>query len=123
MVDADYAEFLEEGSFALEQEAPEVTFDRGDRAIARLRQAKAGSPLSALRALLFGQSAPKAVPEAQPLSLFDPQLNPLQRHAVTAAVQAPEPISRAELKPQRKVVRSHLLRKTRLTPPLRARAH
>src|SRR6185295_5995082 len=58
-VDADYAEFLDEGQWNLDREAPEATFTRGEQAIARVRGAERGSPLAHMREIWFGDAEPE----------------------------------------------------------------
>ncbi|MET0388158.1 MAG: AAA domain-containing protein [Polyangiales bacterium] len=91
-VAADYAEFLDHGAFALDREAPEVSFERGSRALAALRNAKPGTRAARLRALFFGGAEIAAFP-LQPLAAeqcLDPGLNESQRAAVGLALAAPE---------------------------------
>ncbi len=91
VVEPDYGEFLEEGAFNLDREAPETTFARGVAAIARLREAPRGSRLEALRELVFGERVPTpAAPHTEPLVFFDAALDATQRLAVTLATRAPE---------------------------------
>lgn len=91
IVGSDYREFLEQGRFHLDREAPEVTFDRGDRALALVRDAaREGAPRK-WRTLLFGEAAPK--PASGPAELpryFDAGLNLPQRCAVAFALAAPD---------------------------------
>jgi ATP-dependent RNA/DNA helicase IGHMBP2 len=88
-VEADYAEFLDEGRFNLDREAPEATFTRGEQAIARFRNADKKSDLVRTRALLFGE----LVPERNPGTLADDEfldrdLDATQRDAVRHALFA-----------------------------------
>ena len=91
-VSAEYGEFLDNGVFALDREAPEISFERGARALGSLRDAKAQSSAGRLRELCFGEAAPepwpvRALPEPQ---LFDRGLNASQRAAVSFALEAPQ---------------------------------
>jgi ATP-dependent RNA/DNA helicase IGHMBP2 len=71
----------------LDVEAPESTFDRGDRAIARARAAKASAPLTAMLEVLLGVR-PATARRALPWQPFDPALDDAQRAAITAALNA-----------------------------------
>jgi ATP-dependent RNA/DNA helicase IGHMBP2 len=91
-VSADYAEFLDHGVFALDREAPEVSFERGARAVRALLEAKRDSRAGRLRALIYGGKQPQAF-VAQPLAaeqLCDRGLNEVQQEAVRFALAAPE---------------------------------
>lgn len=91
-VSAEYGEFLDNGAFALDREAPEVSFERGARAISTLLTAKAQSRAGRLRELLFGAAQPRAF-TPQPLAaelFFDQGLNAVQQAAVSFALDAPE---------------------------------
>jgi ATP-dependent RNA/DNA helicase IGHMBP2 len=76
-----------EREYALDPEAPEVTFDRGDAAIARARAAPATSDLARLRdvAALVRGARPLAPVSWEPI---DPELDPRQRDAVAAALRS-----------------------------------
>jgi ATP-dependent RNA/DNA helicase IGHMBP2 len=76
-----------EREYALDPEAPEVTFDRGDAAIARARAAPATSDLARLRdvAALVRSARPLAPVRWEPI---DPDLDPRQREAVAAALRS-----------------------------------
>ena len=88
-VSAEYGEFLEQGAFNLDREAPEATFERGAQALARWQHAARGSRLLRLRAIYFGDAAPElASKPAPPSSFFDPALDETQRAAVTLALSA-----------------------------------
>ncbi|HKP61127.1 MAG TPA: AAA domain-containing protein, partial [Polyangiales bacterium] len=91
-VDADYAEFLDEGGVNLDREAPEITFDRGAAALARLRDAKADSRAGQWREFLYGEAKPQATRRgaAPALSPFDAGLNQSQLDAVQFALDAPQ---------------------------------
>jgi hypothetical protein len=95
VVDGD-VEPLVEGRVHLDREAPEATFDRGDRAIAAARAAKAGSDLARLREVLLGVAAarfdeatpPAAAGVGGSLSRGSDELHPAQRAAVERALRA-----------------------------------
>jgi superfamily I DNA and/or RNA helicase len=93
-VSAEYGEFLDHGVFALDREAPEVSFERGARAITALLSAKAQSRAGRLRDLLFGGAPPRTSATAlQPLAaeqFLDRGLNAVQQSAVSFALDAPE---------------------------------
>lgn len=78
---------LEAGGFRLDVDAPEVTFDRGDRALTRLLAARAGTPLGFFLESIFGARAPR-FGAAVPARFFDPALNQPQREAVRRACQS-----------------------------------
>jgi ATP-dependent RNA/DNA helicase IGHMBP2 len=88
-VDADYAEFLDQGGVNLDREAPEITFDRGAAALARLRDAHSGSRAAEWREFLYGEPKPLAATSGTELRPFDSGLNPSQRQAVSFALAAP----------------------------------
>jgi ATP-dependent RNA/DNA helicase IGHMBP2 len=91
-VAADYGEFLDHGAFALDREAPEVSFDRGARAIRALRDAKTTTRAGRLRSLLFGGAELESF-VLQPIAaeaFFDQGLDDSQRAAVMFALAAPE---------------------------------
>jgi ATP-dependent RNA/DNA helicase IGHMBP2 len=72
--------------WALDAEAPEVTFDRGERALARMAAATAGSELGQLRAVLSLSRPPQlAAPRAW--TPFDARLDDRQREAVDLALR------------------------------------
>jgi ATP-dependent RNA/DNA helicase IGHMBP2 len=86
VVEGDVADRLWDGGFRLDREAPEATFERGDKALARLANAAPGSSEARLAARLFeGKLAP---PRPAELSFLDAALNPPQRSAVALAVGA-----------------------------------
>jgi ATP-dependent RNA/DNA helicase IGHMBP2 len=91
-VSAEYAEFLDHGVFALDRESPEVSFERGARALRALLDAKRDSRAGRLRALVFGGQVPKAFEPVQLSAeqLFDRGLNTVQQAAVGFALAAPE---------------------------------
>jgi predicted DNA helicase len=90
-VDADYAEFLDEGQFNLDREAPEATFTRGEQALARVRGAERGSPLARTREIWFGDAEPEhervAIDDG---AFFDRELDATQQDAVRHALGARE---------------------------------
>ncbi|MFT3924589.1 MAG: AAA domain-containing protein [Myxococcales bacterium] len=86
VVDGDVPERIWDGGFQLDREAPESTFDRGERAITRLIAARTGSPEAILReALLRGTSK---LSQASEPTFLDGELNPPQRVAVSLALAA-----------------------------------
>ncbi len=93
-VTADYGEFLEDGAVNLDREAPEITFERGFQALARLRDAKGGSRAAAWREAIYGEGpAPPEGSAKAPvdrLAPFDPGLNDSQLAAVQFALDAPQ---------------------------------
>jgi ATP-dependent RNA/DNA helicase IGHMBP2 len=88
VVDGDVADRLWDGGFRLDREAPEATFDRGDRALSRLVDARPGTHEAHLRAVLFEPKAPRI--ERRAVTFLDAHLNPPQRAAVELALGAPE---------------------------------
>jgi superfamily I DNA and/or RNA helicase len=88
VVEGDVAERLWDGGFRLDREAPESTFDRGDRALSRLMGARPGSLEAQLKTLLFEAKASR--PSSPDLTLFDQELNGPQRAAVQLALGASE---------------------------------
>lgn len=87
VVDADHADALESGTVNLDRDDPEVTFDRGDAAIARFRDAKAASDPARLRDAIFGAAAPR-FGERTEIAWRDERLNEPQRAAVAHALAA-----------------------------------
>jgi ATP-dependent RNA/DNA helicase IGHMBP2 len=73
--------------FALDPEAPEVTFDRGDAAIAQARAALATSDLARLRDVAALVRSPRPV-AAVTWTPIDEALDDLQRAAVDAALRS-----------------------------------
>ncbi len=88
-VDREPAEAALSARWNLDAEAPEATFDRGDRAIARTREARGGSDLARLREVLAGARAPHRGPAAR-LVLRDRALDEAQQAAVAAALETSE---------------------------------
>lgn len=84
----DYPERLWDGGFRLDVEAPEATFDRGDRAVRRFREAPSRSDLARLREVLFGEEAPAFRGDEPAARWFDGDLNEPQRAAVRRALAA-----------------------------------
>lgn len=72
--------------WALDAEAPESTFDRGERALARLEAAKESSELGRIRGVLAGTRLP-ALARAYPWTPIDHRLDDKQREAVDAALR------------------------------------
>ena len=88
MIDGDLPErFEDDGGFRLDLEAPESTFDRGDRAIQRWIDLENEDPRRPLRQALFGVEAPRFGPDASAVP-FDARLNASQRRAVERAMAA-----------------------------------
>jgi ATP-dependent RNA/DNA helicase IGHMBP2 len=83
----DVPERLDDGGFRLDVDAPEATFDRGDRAIARFRELERGDPLRPLRQALFGAEQP-AFGKIREARALDPDLNAMQILAVDRALAA-----------------------------------
>lgn len=87
VVDADVPDRLFEGSFRLDLEAPEATFDVGERALRRWKDVDAKSELSELRdVLLAGETARVSRARVHRIETwFDEGLNAPQREAVELA--------------------------------------
>jgi ATP-dependent RNA/DNA helicase IGHMBP2 len=90
VVSADYAEFLDHAVFQLDREAPEVSFERGSRALASLLAAKPGSRADRYRAIFFGGAVPAAAQLTAAPPFFDAGLNEPQRAAISFALAAPD---------------------------------
>lgn len=73
--------------YALDPEAPEVTFDRGDTALARARAALATSDLARLRDVAAGVKPPRPLAPTS-WTPFDEALDDKQRAAVDAALRS-----------------------------------
>lgn len=86
----DDAESLlgDEGSWNLDRDEPLATFERGDRAIARFVEAKAGSDTARLREVLLGDAPPRFAAAPEMLFPKDASLNDAQRDAVARAMAA-----------------------------------
>jgi len=89
VVDADHADALDLGPVNLDRDDPEVTFDRGDSAIVRFRDAKAGSDEARLREAILG-TTPPGFGERKAIEFRDVRLNEPQREAVAHALAARE---------------------------------
>jgi predicted DNA helicase len=87
VIDGDLPEALESGRVHLDGDDPGATFERGARAIARFREAAAGTPAGRLRRIAAGELAPE-MGRAPGWSLMDEALDEPQRAAVTAALAA-----------------------------------
>lgn len=89
MIQGDPSEALEDAGHGvrLDREDPGATFDRGDAALQRFRDAPTRSPLGRMRAVLLGGGEAEFGPDPswEPL---DPDLNEPQRAAVTRALAA-----------------------------------
>lgn len=86
-IDADALELLEVGSFNLDREAPEITFTRGEQAIARTRAAKPSSDLGRLREVIFGEREAE-LGRAERVTWLDTALDATQQEAVSLALRA-----------------------------------
>jgi ATP-dependent RNA/DNA helicase IGHMBP2 len=75
-----------ERRWAIDAEAPEVTFDRGERALARMAAATASSELGQLRAVL-SLARPPQLAAARAWTPFDARLDERQREAVELALR------------------------------------
>jgi superfamily I DNA and/or RNA helicase len=73
--------------YALDPEAPELTFDRGDAAIARAKAALANSDLARIREVAALAKPPRPL-AAQSWELLDPELDERQRAAVDGALRS-----------------------------------
>lgn len=73
--------------YALDPEAPEVTFDRGDQAIARMQAAPANSDLARIREVVALARPPRPL-AAVTWELLDGSLDALQRAAVDAGMRS-----------------------------------
>ncbi|UJR82528.1 AAA domain-containing protein [Sandaracinus amylolyticus] len=87
-IDGEVPEWLWTEGFRLDREAPEVTFDRGARAIERAKQAKKGSDEARSVATLLGARAPDFDAKSLDLKAFDQALEDDQRVAVQRALAA-----------------------------------
>jgi hypothetical protein len=87
MVDGDVPDRLEEGSFKLDTDDPEATFDRGERALRVFRQARAATDVGRLREVLFGGRQAEAK-RSWDAGGVDARLNGPQREAVELAMRA-----------------------------------
>jgi superfamily I DNA and/or RNA helicase len=73
--------------YALDPEVPEVTFDRGDTAIARARSALATSDLARLRDVAAGLKPPRPIAPVS-WTVLDDELDDKQRAGVDAALRS-----------------------------------
>ncbi|MEZ4400383.1 MAG: AAA domain-containing protein [Kofleriaceae bacterium] len=89
LVADDLPEPILDAGCNLDVEAPESTFDRGDRAIARASAAKPTTALRRMLAVLHGV-APATARRALAWTAFDPALDPAQRTAIDGALRADE---------------------------------
>ncbi|AKF04870.1 AAA domain-containing protein [Sandaracinus amylolyticus] len=87
-IDGEVPEWLWTEGFRLDREAPEVTFDRGARAIERAKHAKKGSDEAKSVATLLGARAPDFDAKSLELEAFDEALEDDQRVAVQRALAA-----------------------------------
>ncbi len=87
VLEADAPDRLFEGAFHLDRDAPQVTFERAERAIGAFLAAPRGSAAERLADVLFGEREPSFGDEAA-LSFFDGALEDAQRDAVALAVRA-----------------------------------
>jgi predicted DNA helicase len=88
-VEADeHLERLEDGGFRLDLDAPETTFDRGDRALRRFADARPGTPEGYFTEVLFGHRAPRFGGAGVSGPLRDASLNARQREAVERALRS-----------------------------------
>jgi ATP-dependent RNA/DNA helicase IGHMBP2 len=81
-------ERLEDGGFKLDLDAPETTFDRGDRALRRFVDARPGTPAGYFTEVLFGHRTPRFGGTGAPARLRDTALNDPQRAAVDCALRS-----------------------------------
>jgi superfamily I DNA and/or RNA helicase len=86
-VDEEGLDVLEAGAFNLDREAPEVTFTRGEQAIARVKSAKPASDLGRLREVLFGAREPELARTGE-IKPLDRGLDDTQLAAVKLALAA-----------------------------------
>ena len=87
VIEADDLEALDAGAMHLDRDEPTATFDRGARAIGRMRDAKAGTDEARLRDVLFGEKPPRYAKPPE-VTWRDRELNEPQRVAVTHALAA-----------------------------------
>jgi hypothetical protein len=83
MVSADFPPFLQTTPLNLDAEAPEITFERGHRA---LNEFSNDPELAELSQVLFGKRAPSQNESPEEIEFRDPALNPSQREAVRFAL-------------------------------------
>lgn len=87
VVEGDVDDRVLEGGFRIDRESPETTFDRGDKAILAMRDAKPSSPLGGLRHVLFGEGTP-TFDRPSEVALLDEALDGPQRAAVLRGLSA-----------------------------------
>ncbi len=87
VIDGELPEPLDEGTFHLDLEDHDATFDRGDRAIQASINASPASPLAQLCAILFGHIAPQHGAQ-RPWTPLDEDLHEVQRQAVSLALHS-----------------------------------
>src|SRR3954470_8620238 len=87
MLDGSIEQTEMDREYSLDPEAPEVTFDRGDQAIARAHAALANSDLARIRDVAAGIRPPRLVAPAGWAAL-DAALDDRQRAAVDAALRS-----------------------------------
>ncbi|MBK9034038.1 MAG: AAA family ATPase [Myxococcales bacterium] len=87
VVTGDLPDLVLEAGCNLDVEAPESTFDRGDRAIVRARAAKPTAPLRRMLAVLLGEQ-PATAQRIHPWTAHDADLDPAQRAAIDRALRA-----------------------------------
>lgn len=88
-IDGDLPEAFEDKPFRLEREAPEMTFDRGRRALERLKSAH--GELAELGRVIYGK-APLERVEFGPLNFMDASLDEAQQVAIRHSLET-SPIS------------------------------
>ena len=88
VVDEDAAVFDGDPSFHLDRDEPMATFDRGDRALAKFRDAKPGSDEGRMREVLLGDREARFAASPEILFPKDAALNEPQREAVARALAA-----------------------------------
>ncbi|MBP8806562.1 MAG: AAA family ATPase [Kofleriaceae bacterium] len=87
LVTGDLPDAIVDAGCNLDVEAPESSFERGDRAIARARAAKPTSALARMLDVLHGQR-PAARRRSTPWTSFDRDLDDAQRAAVDGALHS-----------------------------------
>ncbi|MBK07252.1 MAG: hypothetical protein CL920_06695 [Deltaproteobacteria bacterium] len=87
MIDGWPPERLETGSFHLDLDEPQTTFERGKAALQRFMKAETSSDIGRLREVLFGERTAQWQKESTP-SAIDVALNAPQRAAVSHAMCA-----------------------------------
>ncbi len=87
VLEGEVPDRLWEEGFRLDREAPEVTFDRAAKAIARAQKAAPGTPIHALLAAITGEAAIDP-PRSTDFAPLDRDLTPDQHTAVARALGA-----------------------------------